>query len=996
MINYINCWNLTARNKLISEKIDDIDLIITKEQNIKKIILIQKELYRNDLYELENTADFIDLYFNKFFKYITSLEKLTFDIPNDFLLKRDYRFELKVWDYIKIDEIIKKLNDFWYVFRDFLEWWDFKKNWDTLNIKIKTKEISISFFWDIIDEILIIDRHNIDKIDKVNIWKLTLLNSFKKNQNFKAKDILKNFKILLDNLDLEPLYNEIKNLWYINFDLLKQEKKQINLEIKDIYIKNLMELKDILKKEKNITIITKNTIPISNFVEYNNITWIKILQTNLHFLKSYKKKDEVCICDDNIWKIFVKKRIKRKISQDLDLILQIKPGDFVVHKDHWIWVFRQITKKTIWQITKEYIEIEYDWNDKLFVPITEVERISKYIWQENPKINSLWKTLWKQKLEKAKKDVENIANELLEIYAKRKIRKWFSFFIDKEKIRDFSDNFKYIHTQDQIKAIEEVLNDMSKPYPMDRILIWDVWFWKTEVAFHAIYTAFLNKKQTIFISPLVVLAYEHLSSAKERFKNFPLKIEILTRLENDKNEKEIIQKLKNGDIDLIIWTHKLLSKNIKYKNLWLLIIDEEHKFWVEEKEKIKKMFVDIDILSMSATPIPRSLNMALSWIKEVSILQTPPSKRKWVETYISNKTDDIIKNACLNEFARWWQVFFIHNEVQTIEKEKEYLQKILPESKIIITHWQLPWNELEKRIIDFKMKKYDILLSSTVIENGINFENVNSIIINNAYKFWISQIHQLRWRVWRGDKKWYCYLLFDRKKLNEEQAKRLSTIAEYTHLWAWFELAVRDLEIRWWWEILWIKQSWISQEIWINLYLKMLEEKIEELKNKKNEKEEIKKTIKTEIDLNIWAFLNDDFFASELDKINFYKELEYISDLSELYELKNNFLNIEKNIRKENLNLFLLLETRIKANDYKISKIKRNWVVYEIIFNDETTVDDLKNFLVLDFNYIFTVVDLKKIKTPCSKFKDDLEFLEFINSLFKNKKQNKVKIKLKK
>lgn len=999
MQNYINTGNLTSRNDIINSFINKIDLIICTKENTKKIISIQKELYKNNIIELNCISLFIDLIFNDFWsKYIISIDDLCLDLPNEFILKRDYIINLEVWQTIDIENFLKKLNDFWYNFSDFLEPWNFKKNWDSINIKLKNqKEINISFFWDIIEDIFLIEKTNTSSLKKLTIPKIKNFSKFKKTDKISSNiaSLLKNKKIILDNVDIHKNFEDIKDIYYISFDSLKTTKNQKSLDIFDLNISDIIELKNILKTDKKIEIATKNIVTINNFLSFNNLENIKLIPTTLNFLKSYKTPDKIFLADDNLSKIFIKKRIKRKISQDIDLMLQIKPGDFVIHKDHWLWIFRQITTKTTWNITREYIEIDYEWNDKLFVPITEVDRISKYIWLEKPKLNTLWKTAWKKKLEKAWKDIEKIANELLEIYAKRKITPWYSFFIDRKKINDFTSSFEYIHTDDQLKAIEEILQDMNKPYPMERILIWDVWFGKTEVAFHAIYNAFLNKKQSIFISPLVVLAYEHFESSKKRLEKYWVKIEVLTRFESKKKENEIIKKLSTWEIDLIIWTHKLLSDKIKYKDLWLLIIDEEHKFWVEEKEKIKKLSQKIDVLMMSATPIPRSLNMAFSWLKDFSILQTPPANRKWIETFVSNKTDEIIKNACENEFNRWWQVIVIHNRVQNIEQEKKYLQKIMPKAKIIVTHWQLPWDELEQRIIDFKYQKYDILLSSTVIENGINFENANTIIINDSYKFWISQIHQLRWRVWRSDKKWYCYLLFDKQKINEDQAKRLQTIVEYTHLWAWFELAAKDLEIRWRWEILWIKQSWTTSEIWISLYLKMLEEKIEELKNSQyNEK--LPKQIKTTIDLNIEAYLSNDFFTSELDKINFYKELEYLDDLDELISLKNDFIKNNQNLKKENENLFLLLETRIKASKYSITKIGRNWVVYEIIFDDNIKIEDLKKFLLLDYNCVFTVVDLKKIKVPCQKFKDDLDFLNFISSLFDTKKQNRVKIKLKK
>jgi transcription-repair coupling factor (superfamily II helicase) len=456
---------------------------------------------------------------------------------------------------------------------------------------------------------------------------------------------------------------------------------------------------------------------------------------------------------------------------------------------------------------------------------------------------------------------------------------------------------------------------------------------------------------------------------------------------------------------LIVWTHRLLGEWIKFKDLWLLVIDEEHKFWVKDKEKIKAFQWKIDILSMSATPIPRSLNMALSGTKDVSILSHPPSNRKWVETFVCHFEDQIIIEASNNEFQRGGQIFFIHNRVKTIDMFWEYLEELFPDKKIVITHGQLHWHELENRILAFKRKEYDILLSSTVIENGIDFQNVNTIFINDAYKFWISQIHQLRGRVGRKDKKWYCYLLFKRDKLKEDAAKRLSTIVEYSHLWAGFELAVKDLEMRWWGDILGIRQSWQTTEIWITLYLKMLEEKIEELKQnpkitsstwENKSSQSFVKKIDTNIDLNIWAFLSENYFSSELDKINFYREIESIRDKEELENLIEDFTSINGDLKKENKNLFYLLKVRILANNYSIVSIKRSGVSYEILFSDSITVEELKKFLVLDTKTVFIVSDLKKLKTPCNSFKNDEDFLYFLIDLFEQKKLKKHHINIKK
>lgn len=1000
-MHYLNTWNIFSKSLLMIEdlKKNNSSLIITKDENIKKYLKIFESL-NSPLTQIQNLSEFIDCVNNNNWNFILNYDFFFAKLPNNWELENKYSLIIEKDKALELDELLKKLNDFWYKFREYLEGWDYKKVWDTLSIKLKNKKetIIISFWWDSVESIFIENWIYSYNTDKIVIWKNENINFFDLENKFNTEAItlLKQKHIILDNIDiLKWAWNflELDNSLFL--DILKNSNlEQTNLEINDLFIDNLENLIKILKSDKKIIIYTKNEKTISTFLEYNNISWVTIHKTNLTLLKSFQSKNEIVIADDNLSKIFVKKRVKKSLSKNIDLLLQIKPGDFVVHIDHWIWVFNWITHKEVWKINKEYLEIEYKNNDKLFIPITEVRRVSKYIWNENPTLTRLSTKEWSKKLERVWEDVQKVAEELLEIYAKRQLSKWFSFSYFETEMTKFARSFDFEYTLDQVNAINEILKDMSKDTPMDRILIWDVWFGKTEVAFNAIYNAFLNKKQSILISPLVVLAYEHYNKACERFSKFPINIEILTRFQTQSEAKIIFDKLKTGKIDLIIWTHRLLSENIEYKDLWLLIIDEEHKFWVKDKEKLKKIKWNIDILSMSATPIPRSLNMALNGIRDVSILSKPPLMRKWVETFVSKFDDNIIKQAWNNEFDRWWQLFFIHNRVESIDTMGKYLSDLFPKKKIIITHGQLPGHELEDRILAFKRKEYDILLSSTVIENWIDFPNVNTIIINEAYKFGISQIHQLRWRVWRSDKLWYCYLLFKKEKISEDAAKRLSTMVEYSHLWAGFELAIRDLEIRWGWDILGLKQSWLSTEIWINVYLKLLEDKIEELKISKFESEEnLTKKLETNIDLNISAYLWDDFFESELDKLNFYREIESISDSDELENLISDFSEFEGELKEENKNLFKLLEVKIVSSKYKIKSVKRSWVSYEINFIPEIKLEELKAFLDLDKEAKFIVNSLHTLKCPCNKFKDDLDFLNYLYKIMiENKKSKERKV----
>ena len=1001
---YKNAWNNFSKSILLSKYIKTSNFLIIVDS--EKQILSYKKIFGFldfEISEMSNFTDFVDFYFNNFWKFAVSKDFFNLDFNEKFVEKNT--FQVKKWDRIATLDLTKKLNNLEIKFSEYFEKNTFSIKWEIFSYFTNSwKSLKISFWWDEIDEIFLEDK----KIESFTFWlnksfsEFFLLSSLNKILLEKTLEI--DNLIILDNVDFYSFYDEI--IWnlkkFISFSNLWNSSK--NLQIEEIYFNNLDDFKACLE-EKNYTkyIFSKNLKTVNNFLELNNLEQIQTFNCSLNNLKSFKTDKIYVICDDIISKIFIRRRVKKTFSENLDLLMQIKPGDFIVHIDHWVGIFSEITTKEIpdwnWKmLKKEYITIEYKNNDKLFVPIMEISRVSKYVWSENPKLTSLSTKDWEKKLAKVWEDVEKIASELLEIYAKRNLQKWFAFQSKPDEENEFFKSFEYVYTEDQHLAIEDIFSDMEKEIPMDRLLCWDVWFWKTEVAFAAIFKCLINEKQAALISPLVVLAYEHFEKAKQRFEKFPFNIEVITRFEKPVVIKSILQKLKEWKIDLIIWTHRILSEDVEFKNLWLLVIDEEHKFWVKDKEKIKKLKWNVDILSMSATPIPRSLNMALNWLRQVSMLTTPPVWKQEIQTIISDFNDWLIFDACKREFDRWWQVFFIHNRVETILTLQSYLEKILPWKKILVTHWQLKWDTLEKRIIEFKRKQYDILLSTTVIENGIDFSNVNTIFINDSINFGISQIHQLRWRVWRWQNKWYCYLLFNKDKIKEDAAKRLRTIVDYSHLWAGFELAVKDLEIRGWWDILWIRQSWSSSEVWLNLFLEMLEDKIQELKNiwLEEPEEAIEKRISTIIDLNIDAFIDDNFFSSELDKINFYREIESIKTLTELENVKTDFFAINEQISSSTKNFFDLLFLKIKWFSYKISCIKKLWINYQIDFMDEANIENVKEFLKLDKEVKFSFVDSKKLRTSTKNFDSVEKFVEYMLQIFENSFETRKKIKLKK
>lgn len=988
--DYINSWNIFSRVFLIWENFVNEKKIVFFDSidDLKRFEKIYDYFYPNSKsVVVDNYWWFFSYYFENSWVYLTTKDIFTTTIPDNYELSKK-SVNLQVWSEIILEEFIKKLIDLWYSHSAHLSKnWSYNVEGDIINLKLPYWRFSykISLFGQEIDEILIFDN-----LDKNKIEKTKILNVYSA-----SKDELISKNMISDNLD--KISNFFKSwvkffIWLDFFnekDLIKNrlEKSVVfcdaysnnletDLEILNLEIDSVDELKNALESKK-VKIFTKNIKTVMNFIEYNSINnpgveIIEIIDKKIN-LESYQISSlgSMVICDDILSNIFIKKRYRKSLSKDLDLLLQIKPWDYIVHIDHGVWIFKQIVIKDLSGIKREYVEIEYRDNDKLFVPIWEIYRISKYIWNENPKLTWLNSTEWSKIIKNTEVEVEKIANELLEVYAKRSLAKWYPYIEFKEKEEFFRTSFWFKHTFDQEKSIEDVLYDMKINKPMDRLLTGDVWFWKTEVACNAIYRAFLNKKQVAFISPLVILAYEHFDSLKKRFKDFWVRIDILTRVSTQKEQTQVLKKLANGEIDCIIWTHRLLSEDISFKNLWLLIVDEEHKFWVIDKEKINKIKLNLDILSLSATPIPRSLNFALNSIKDISIISTAPFWKKPIKTIVSKFSDEIIRDSVSAEIERRWQVIFIHNRVATIESTKKYLEQILPKwTKIVIVHGQMSWIEVEDRIIDFKNRKYDILLATTVIENWVNFLDANTIIINDAETFWLSQLHQLRWRVWRWKIEWHCYLLYRRENLPDDAKKRLVTIVNNTHLWAWFEIAMRDLEIRWAWDILGIKQSWKSKETWISLYIKLLEEKIEELKTW-----EIKKRTDCKVELNISYYIPDDFFESEVDKISFFRNIESIETVEDLEFSYNMFASWKDIIPEEFTNLFLVLKARIKLSEYWVIWVKKVLNNYFFEFDKNTPVEKIREFLNIDKWWNFVLVTIHKIKVDTQNYKWDRDFL---------------------
>ena len=529
----------------------------------------------------------------------------------------------------------------------------------------------------------------------------------------------------------------------------------------------------------------------------------------------------------------------------------------------------------------------YQGEDKLYIPVEKIDLLNKYTGKEGyaPKVNKLGGSEWEKTKNRVKKKVQDMADDLLQLYAEREARQGFAFSPDCDMLLDFEAEFPYELTPDQKRAIAQIKEDMEKPTPMDRLLCGDVGFGKTEVAFVAAFKAILDSKQVLFLCPTTILSNQHYENAMERFKDFPVSIGLLNRFTSPKEVKRIIEGISNGTIDLVFGTHRLLSDDIKPKNLGLLVIDEEQRFGVTHKEKIKRYKTNVDVLTLTATPIPRTLQMSLVGIRSLSLIETPPVNRYPVQTYVIEENNQILKDAIYKELSRDGQVFILYNKVESIEEEMYRIQNLVPDARIITAHGQMNKNALENRILDFINHEYDILVCTTIIETGIDIPNVNTLIIMDADRFGLSQLYQIRGRVGRSDKFAYAYLMYHPAKvLTESAVKRLNVIKEFTALGSGFSIATRDLSIRGAGDILGSEQAGFIDSVGIDLYLRLLNEEVARKKNIELPLEE--EEIDSKPLLNVSTHIDDHYVSEDDLKIEIHRKINEIDSAEKLEDVK--------------------------------------------------------------------------------------------------------------
>lgn len=615
-----------------------------------------------------------------------------------------------------------------------------------------------------------------------------------------------------------------------------------------------------------------------------------------------------------------RKRHYKEKAEYIESINDIKEGEYVVHSIHGVGVYKGLTKQEFDGQLKDYLTIEYANKDKLHIPAEQINMLCRYrgSGQVKPKLSRMGGSDWENTKTRVKKEVETIAYDLLRLYARRKMKTGIEFAPDSPLQLEMEDTFEYIETPDQLKSINQIKADMESPNPMDRLVCGDVGFGKTEVAMRAMFKAVTSLKQVAVIVPTTVLALQHYQTVSERFKPFGIDVELLCRFRSAKEKKETLKNLATGKCDVVIATHSLLQDNVIFKDLGLLVIDEEHRFGVRHKEKLKEFRENIDIISMSATPIPRTLYMSLSGIKDISVINTPPQNRLPIKTFVGEYNEQTVKNAIVNELDRDGQVFYLYNRVETIEEFKLELQKLVPNARIAVGHGQLSEKHLEDVIIGFDNHDYDILLCTTIIENGLDIPNANTMIIHEADKLGLAQLYQLRGRVGRSEKQAYCYCLYKKnKELSQEATERLKAIREFTTLGSGYRIAMRDVEIRGVGNILGTKQHGHMINVGFDTYCQLLEETVNELKGEK-----VKANKPTIVDINITAYIPDEWVGSGEQKMIEYKRLSDVKNETELDYIISEWKDRFSRIPEEVENLIKLIKIRLLATDCGITIIR--------------------------------------------------------------------------
>ena len=859
-------------------------------KNIRKRIFNEKydEMVENDLEEIKqgNYLSKIDKYFDSFY------EK-----PETIL---NY---MKIGTLIFIDEIEKinaRCNS---ISQD---------EQNTVNMLLEKERFvpdaikNSSTFEDFKDKLKF---HQIIYLNKLN----TILKSNIEKYDFNCKE-LNYFKSGTDLFieDIKKFQNDNKKI-FIVVDMKEKVDKIRNMlednEILSVYQEKLNN-KIIAGKETNTVIITTGNISAGFFSADLNQIIISANELITAQRREKKRKSTIFKQGDKV------------------VFADLKVGDYVVHRKYGIGVYIGVNTIDADGIIRDYIKIKYAGDDILYIPTNALDTIRKYVGGEDLglKLNKLGSKEWENTTSKVKKGLRAVAKELIELYARREKSKGYAFSKDTDWQKQFEGSFPYVETEDQLRCIDEVKKDMESSKPMDRLLCGDVGYGKTEVAIRAAFKAVMDHKQVVYLVPTTVLAQQQYESFKGRMKEYPIKIELLNRFRSTKEQNTIIKDLALGNIDIVVATHKILGKNIKFKDLGLLIIDEEHRFGVKAKEKIKEYKMNVDVLTMTATPIPRTMHMSIVGVRDMSVIYEPPQNRKPVQTYVLDYDLEVVKEAIIKELERGGQVFYLFNNVENIMQKADEISRLVPEAQVTYAHGRMTGTQIEDIMKDFIDGNTNVLVCTTILESGIDIPNANTIIVENADRMGLAQLYQIRGRVGRSDRQAYAYITYKKDKMLSEVAdKRLKAIKEFTEFGSGFKIAMRDLEIRGAGSLIGEVQHGHLEEVGYDTYCRLLDEVLKEEQGLKVEEE-----FETQIDINVTSYIPDSYISDANQKIEIYQNIALCKSEEDIQDITDEIIDRFGEMPKQIENLLEISRIKQMAKKLYINKIssKRDGVVF--------------------------------------------------------------------
>ena len=945
---------------------DDID-------SIRKFdIISQKSIEMLENIEINPSHEYILEY--ELDEVIKNIENANY--TNKQNIKEDIEI-IRSGDYIsKID---KYFNNFYSKKSNILEYLDKfvivldefgKINQRIDNIKIENKNV--------VKTLLDKNKSVPDIIDNLNNY----------NIEYRILEQKSNIFLYKDDMVSKKITNTICNFNYRDILFYKNEIDSLATTLKDAVKskKKILILGGSEENAKKISILLKDKDLDNTFTKkVEKLEKGKIILTTGALTSGFECYDLnllVISSEDFFTNIPVK---KKKVAKDFKegekvVFADLKIGDYVVHSAHGIGQYIGVNTIKADNVVKDYVKIRYKDDDILYVPTTNLDTIRKYVGAEGtPKIYKLGGKDWSKVKSKVKNNLREVAKELIELYAKREKISGHSFSKDTDWQKQFEENFEYIETDDQLRCIEEVKKDMEANKPMDRLLCGDVGYGKTEVAIRAAFKAVMDHKQVAYLVPTTVLANQQYEEFKRRMQDFAINVEVLNRFKTLKQQKEIIRKLKLGEIDVIVGTHRVLSQDVEFRDLGLLIIDEEHRFGVKDKEKIKQLKNNIDVLTMTATPIPRTLHMSIVGVRDMSVIYEPPQARKPVQTYVLQYDEDVIKEAITKELERNGQVFYLFNNVEGIAKKANEIANLVPEAEVSFANGQMTGKEIEEIMFDFINKKTNVLVCTTILESGIDIPNANTIIVENADRLGLAQLYQIRGRVGRSDKQAYAYITYKPDKMLSEVAdKRLKAIKEFTEFGSGFKIAMRDLEIRGAGSLLGEIQHGHMEQVGYEMYCKLLDEVIKEMQGI-----EVQEEIDVQIDLNISCYIPDEYISDSSQKIEVYQDIALCRTEKDITNVIDELIDRYGNMPKELENLLEIARIKEMCRQFNILKISKKNGAFVFYFDASKFDFSIVDSLISKYGNLVSFSPGKEpYITLKSKTITDLEQLDEIKKFF--------------